>query len=212
MHRLFVGLEIPSTLWPALDAARGGVEEARWQRDDQLHLTLSFIGMTSRKVMRDIEGELASISFSPFALRLRGTGQFGKDGQVRALWVGVEDPEPVSLLHEKIQHRLAGLGLMLDQRRFIPHVTLARFPRRARPAVDAWFAANENLRSHEEWITNFTLFSSHKTDEGRYYRREASFGPNFDAYTDDIDRDMDEIDRCRSVDWYIDGGATPSWA
>jgi len=220
MHRLFVGLEIPSIMWPELDDARAGVEDARWQRDDQLHLTLAFIGLASRKVMRDIEDELAAVSFRPFALRLSGVGQFGKDGGIRTLWAGVDDPEPMAVLHEKIQHRLGGLGLILDQRRFIPHVTLARFPRRARPAVDAWFGANTNLCTREEWISHFTLFSSHKTDEGRFYRREASFGPHISMDTDDTQdglggfgdlggAEADGVDRTQSADWWMDGGAVP---
>lgn len=213
MQRLFVGLEIPESWWPQLDNARGGVEGANWQRDDQLHLTLAFIGHASKKVMRDIEGELAGVSFAPFELQLSGVGHFGKDGNVRTLWTGVKDPAPVQILHEKIMYRLGGMGLMLDQRRFVPHVTLARFPRRARPDVEGWYHANDTLKTPEDWFSHFTLFSSHKTAEGRFYRREASFGLGHEDWCEgawEAETTADADDRRRSADWYMAG--EPAWA
>ena len=44
MHRLFVALRPPRATREQLLDAMGGVPGARWQSDDQLHLTLRFIG------------------------------------------------------------------------------------------------------------------------------------------------------------------------
>ena len=44
MHRLFVALRPPEDARDALIDTMEGVEGARWQFDEQLHLTLRFAG------------------------------------------------------------------------------------------------------------------------------------------------------------------------
>ncbi|WP_420145100.1 2'-5' RNA ligase family protein, partial [Sphingobium sp.] len=44
MHRLFVAIRPPADQRANLLSLMGGVEGARWQSDDQLHITLRFIG------------------------------------------------------------------------------------------------------------------------------------------------------------------------
>src|SRR3546814_11259022 len=48
MHRLFVAIRPPSAIRKALLSIMGGVEGARWQSNDLLHLTLRFIGEVDR--------------------------------------------------------------------------------------------------------------------------------------------------------------------
>ncbi len=187
MVRLFVGLEIPETMYPELEFAQAGVEEAHWQRNDQLHLTLAFIGDTSNNIMREIEGELARITFDPFDLRLSGVGMFGKPGSPKALWAGVEDKAPLLKLHEKIMHILEPLGLDLDQRKYKPHVTLARFKKHAQSRVGDWLALNDTLRSHKETISHFSLFSSQMTSNGSYFDVESRFGQILASEADMVD-------------------------
>ena len=55
MIRLFVALEIPESVRERLGMLQGGVPGARWVDDDQLHLTLRFIGEVDENVLK---GEL----------------------------------------------------------------------------------------------------------------------------------------------------------
>jgi 2'-5' RNA ligase len=43
-HRLFIGIRPPIPVREALIDTMEALEGARWQDDDQLHLTLRFIG------------------------------------------------------------------------------------------------------------------------------------------------------------------------
>jgi len=176
MVRLFVGLELPESMRDALWDVRAGVEGAHWQRDDQLHLTLAFIGDVPHKVMREIEGELSRVSFTPFALQLKGVGLFGKPGQPKLLWAGVENPEPLRHLHEKIVHALGRIDVEVERRKYKPHVTLARFRRGAYARIGDWLTENETLTTPPETIEHFTLFSSQLTHQGSDYTPEARFG------------------------------------
>ena len=188
MIRLFVGLELSADQRAALQDVRSGVENARWQRDDQLHLTLAFIGEASRGLMQEIESALARIRFDPFDLTLKGVGQFGKTGKPKALWVGAENPEPLMHLHEKILRALESAEVETDRRRYKPHVTLARFTRGHPGRIGDWLSTNERLTTPGAHISHFTLYSSHLVQDGAHYRVEARFGPmgQLDAdFTDD---------------------------
>ena len=94
MIRLFAGLSIPHWIAQDLLDARSGVEGAHWQRDEQLHLTLSFFGTVTRRTSCEICDSLYRVQVRPFDVALRGVGTFGKPGMPRALWAGVENPHP----------------------------------------------------------------------------------------------------------------------
>lgn len=189
MLRLFVALELDPALCAILRTPRSDVEGAHWQRDDQLHLTLAFIGEVAHPLMREIEGELARVHFDPFDLALSGVGAFGRPGQPRVLWAGVENPTPILHLHEKIARAMERMGVAIDQRKFKPHVTLARFRRGAYARVGDWLSRHGHLVSPPQRVDHFTLFSSHRTDEGCFYRAEARFGRAIDLSAADVDPD-----------------------
>jgi 2'-5' RNA ligase len=131
MLRLFVALELPVVVRDALLAAMGGVLGARWQRDDQLHLTLRFIGEVDRHTAADIDAALATVNFQPFDLTLGDIGSFDRRGRIDCLWVGVRPRDPVAALAQRVDAALARVGITPETRAFIPHITVARFGREA---------------------------------------------------------------------------------
>ena len=75
--RLFVALPIPDSVAQRLLLLQGGVPGAGWQRREQLHLTLRFIGEVDGGDARAVEDALAGIDAPAFDLQLHGVGQFG---------------------------------------------------------------------------------------------------------------------------------------
>ena len=63
----------------------------------------------------------------PFEVALHGVGTFGKEWKPRALWAGVHPAEPVIHLNQKIDSALIRAGVRPEKRKYIPHITLARF-------------------------------------------------------------------------------------
>lgn len=134
MHRLFVALRPPPPLRKALLAAMGNVPGARWQDDEQLHLTLRFIGEVDRHAAEDVAAALGAVSHPAFDLRLDGTGCFDRRGRIDTIWAGVTPHRPVRSLHAAVTAALLRAGIPPDERAFVPHVTLARFSRGQEPA------------------------------------------------------------------------------
>lgn len=128
MHRLFVALELPVAMRDVLLSAMGGVAGARWQRDDQLHLTLRFIGEVDRHRAVDIAATLDNVRVEPLELALAETGSFGRRGRIDTLWVGVSPAEGIAALAQRVNQALLRVGLPAETRAFVPHVTVARLP------------------------------------------------------------------------------------
>ncbi len=165
--RLFVGLELPPAVRDGLLDVMGGVAGARWQRDDQLHLTLRFIGEVDRRQALDIDAALATVNFTPLALALGNVGSFDRRGRIDTLWVGVTPQEEVSALARRVEAALARhAGLAAETRAFMPHITVARFGRSSGSL--AGFPARP-LNAKPFAIPGFALWESQLTPDGSEY-------------------------------------------
>lgn len=171
MHRLFVAIIPPRPVRARLLALMHGVEGARWQSDDQLHLTLRFVGEVDRHGAADIAASLARVRFDPFAAALSGVGTFGNGGRVHTLWAGAVPRDTLTALHHRVDAAIAGAGIAPDRRAFMPHVTLARFARTADPAgILAFVARHAGLASVRFAVTAFALMESSLGSEGASYQ------------------------------------------
>lgn len=181
MTRLFIALELPEEIKERLVACCGGVEGARWQSAGQMHLTLRFIGEVNQPQKLDIRAALSSISFPPFEVTLDGVGLFGKARKPRALWVGVKNAEPLKHLHEKIDQSLAAAGFQPEERKFTPHVTLARFRGGRANRLEDFLEHYAGLSLPAFQVSSLALFSSHLSHNGAQYRIEESYPAHSDV-------------------------------
>ena len=174
MHRLFVAIRPPEEVRDLLIDAMDDSPALRWVGDEQLHLTLRFIGEVERPVANDIAAALDRIRSLAFELRVTGVGKFEKRSG-GALWAGVEPKAPVAALAAKVERALQQAGLEPEHRSFSPHITLARWNRRNSEAVDAFMTRNADLRSHPFEVDRFILFESKLSRHGPHYAEVARF-------------------------------------
>ena len=119
MHRLFVAIRPPAAVRSVLLEAMGGISGARWQRDDQLHLTLRFIGEVDRHLAGDIHAALGAVHQPTFEIALNGIGHFERRGWPDAVWAGITPHDPLHALHKKVDAALSRVGVAPDQRAFL---------------------------------------------------------------------------------------------
>jgi 2'-5' RNA ligase len=117
----------------ALLAVMGDMVGARWQDDELLHLTIRFIGEVDRHQAEDIAAAMGSVRHPAFDLRLDGIGSFDKRGRIDNIWAGVSPHQPVRSLFAAVSSALGRVGVPPEERAFVPHITLARFPRTQAP-------------------------------------------------------------------------------
>lgn len=170
MHRLFVGFHLPLAIRARLLALSGGVPGARWQSDDQLHITLRFIGEVERPLAEDIALALSGVRFAPIEVSLAGVGQFDSRGRPNAVWAGVRPHAPLADLHKKIDQTLVRCGLAPERRAYLPHITLARLNTATPPGATADFlATHAALASAPFTLDHFLLIESHLGREAASY-------------------------------------------
>jgi 2'-5' RNA ligase len=128
--RAFVAIDLPDPVRAALEAVQERLPLGRPVDPDQMHLTLAFLGEQPDDVIEAAHHAMEGVRLPPFELQLQGLGTFG-DRQPTVLWAGLRDPGPVKALHDRLLPALHGAGIVLERRRFRPHVTLARFDRTA---------------------------------------------------------------------------------
>lgn len=146
-----------------------GVAGARWQDDDQLHLTLRFLGDIDARVADDVAASLAQVRAPGFSLALAGLGTFDRRGRVHTLWAGIARPhDPLLHLQRKVEQACVRGGLAPETRAFAPHVTLARLNGSAAP-VDGFLAAHAGFTSPAFPVTHFALYESHLGAAGSSY-------------------------------------------
>ena len=124
--RLFAALRPPRAVRERLAATMEGVDGARWQSDDQLHLTLRFFGEVGRHTASDLLASLGSLSLAAPTLRVEGAGSFDRRGRVDTLWARVVPREPLAALVARVERAAQSAGLPPERRTHLPHVTLAR--------------------------------------------------------------------------------------
>jgi 2'-5' RNA ligase len=173
MHRLFLAIRPPEEIRDLLIDVMDDGADFHWQSDEQLHLTLRFIGEVERPLATDIAHSMAGLRSPPFELRLSGLGTFDhRSGG--AIWAGVEPAEPVKALAARVERICQSAGLAPERRAFRPHITLARWkgPRshEARAFLDGRHLASEPFA-----VDHVILYESRLSRHGAHYEAVEQF-------------------------------------
>jgi 2'-5' RNA ligase len=174
MHRLFVAIRPPEAICDLLVDAMDDSPELRWVGDEQLHLTLRFVGEVERPVGDDLAASLEPQRSEPFDLRISGVGRFDQR-RGGAVWAGVEPKAAVAALAAKVERACQSVGIEAERRAFHPHITLARWKGRSSRAADSLVERLGGLASEPFTVDRFTLFESHLSRHGPHYEAVAEY-------------------------------------
>lgn len=167
-HRLFAAIRPPATVIDALLDLETWIPGARWQDEDQLHLTLRFFGEVEAAQAEDVAEALESVRAAPLALALRGVGHFEKKGRAHTLWAGLAPSDALAALQRKVETAARRAGLTPESRKFAPHITLARLGAGSGP-VAPFLAAHGALAGAPWQVETFDLVESTLTPRGSDY-------------------------------------------
>ena len=130
MIRSFVALPVPARQREQLAAylaACSLVEPGlSWVPAENLHLTLRFLGSRTPEVLEALDAQLKDLRWPSFDLGVAGLSTFGGK-RARLVWLGLEVGLAAALaLAGEVERRCQAIGVAPEERRFRPHVTLAR--------------------------------------------------------------------------------------
>jgi RNA 2',3'-cyclic 3'-phosphodiesterase len=142
-----------------------GADRLRWTGRPGWHFTLAFYGEVDDDVVPELSARLerAARRTEPFALAMRGGGQFGRG---RALWAGAEgDLRTLRLLADRAEAAARKAGVPMGEHRpYKAHLTVAR----SREAVDvrSYLSALEHFTSRTWTVAGLVLVRSNLPRSG----------------------------------------------
>ncbi len=167
--RLFVAIPIPQDLTARLASFASGVRGARWVRPEGMHITLYFVGDADRQHASDLDVELSQISMPAFDLRSDRFGYFERGNKIKSIWAGVENSEALRYLQGRVETAAVRAGFAREERKYKPHITLARLNHTRAQDVGQWIAAHDAMEPAKIAVEHFTLYRSHLAREGAIY-------------------------------------------
>lgn len=173
MKRLFIA--IPSSV--TIQEIIGEIEHewkkradgtVKWVNPEHAHLTLHFLGDVNGEAIPEIITVLkeSTAKVRPFLLALGGLGAFPQPWSAKVLYINAEEVKShiLNSLHKKIGEGLKALGFTIDNRPFVPHITLGRL-RQERKLTTEWYVTRPAAWS----IDSINLMESRLYNAGPVY-------------------------------------------
>lgn len=148
-------------------------------RDEQLHLTLHFLGNSDPDALHKL---LTPVKFTSFDIEINHLGSFGGKQKNGVLWAGFAKCNALEVLQQKLA---TGLGQQIEvseMRNYKPHITLAR----SRPGYPATALNNflaQFVAPLKFTVTEFALYNSITHPCGAQYLKLASYPAGLEATT-----------------------------
>ncbi|HET9069283.1 MAG TPA: RNA 2',3'-cyclic phosphodiesterase [Amaricoccus sp.] len=176
MIRAFAALALPEPVRFDLMLLQQGLPIPRAAPPESLHLTLVFLGEIGERLLEDIDSAFRAIIAPRFELAIAGVDLFGGP-RPRLVYAGVSTNPALSHLQAKVETAARNAGLALPGRRFVPHVTLARLPKRFtdRERLERAIANRGAYAAPRFDVEDFRLFRSHLGGEGPLYEELARY-------------------------------------
>lgn len=174
--RLFVAVDLP----PDVKAAAGTVierlrpvaPEAKWVPEENLHVTIAFLGETPLVEEISAAVDSAAASLRPFSSALNGLGTFPSARRARVVWLALDGEPGYGAVAAAVWRELRPLGFEPEGRAFAAHLTIARL------RAPAPFTATTEVPSLGFDVDALTLFRSRLARPAPTYEpvRMAPFG------------------------------------
>jgi len=171
-RRLFLAIGLPPPIKQALAPLVASLPDVRWTPEEQLHLTLRFLGDVEEERIETLTDRLSTLHVQKFLLSLEGAGAFPTKDSPRVLWCGVGNGHPrLHQLRQRVDDAVLACGIEVDFKTFHPHVTLARCGPKAGPGVNAWLRKHQDFAGPSFSVEAFELFASELRPSGPTHTR-----------------------------------------
>jgi len=131
--RLFIAIDLPGKIKERIVRLQNNLKteapRATWVKPENLHLTLIFLGNTDYSQIPEIISTLSQLKDDAFEITFWDIGGFPNQNRAEIIFLGIKENLALNYLQGKIRERLEKLNLRIDDKKFVPHLTLARLKR-----------------------------------------------------------------------------------
>jgi len=148
-------------------------EQIKWVDTNNFHLTLRFLGNTTREQLYQLVDCFDDLSGSvnSFDLNIKGTGYFKSKGQPRVLFVKINESETLNQLAQAVEKCAVAAGFEEELKPFKAHLTLGRI--KFLQNKTKFFSLVDELAETEYQqvhVSEFILYQSILRPEGPIYK------------------------------------------
>lgn len=176
--RVFVAIDLPENVRSELAALQHFLAVGRSVPEENLHLTLTFLGEQREEALEETHEALSAITSPAFDLELYGVGTFGKRSP-QVVFADMARCDALIELEGRMTRSLRNAGLDFEKRRFRPHVTIARLPKVVSAfelaEVRDYLDAHASFRGSPFQVTCFHLFRSTLRPQGAVHEVLATY-------------------------------------
>ena len=148
--RTFISVTVPKEILSLQEMLKTTIDfkgkNLKWVKSGQIHLTLKFIGYTPPDSVDKINGILSEVvkRHEWIELFVTGTGCFPVPKRPRVLWLGMSGAiNKLNNFVSDINVSLEKLGFPIEEKEFIPHITIGRvsYPPKSTPDISTFLQA-----------------------------------------------------------------------
>ena len=176
--RAFLAIQLPEPTRRSISAVQKRIEAKapgfyRWTPQDQLHITLYFLGELEEEQAEKVAAAVASVKAEPFEIATEGLVSLPDLRNPRILATSiVGEVEKLKRFQQRLSDTVLPLAAFKENRAFFPHVTFARInkhkPGNAK-AVKTALASCQAPRTEPFAVVTFDLVESVLTSKGPEY-------------------------------------------
>ncbi len=169
----FVAVDIPDSIATSLVSFQpDSGSKIRLVKPDQMHITLHYIGAADLETVSKISQSLEKVTAKSFRISLRGVGTFSTYNKSKVLWAGVNNFDGLRKLYLAVGEALSEIDIELEQRKYKPHVTLARLGRGVPSDVAKEFIEKGSSLDYQDIpINRYILYRSSPINGISHYER-----------------------------------------
>jgi 2'-5' RNA ligase len=131
--RLFMAINIPPEITDKITPLQKILADTKadiaWVSPANYHITVKFLGETDESLLPEITARMnrAAAEVPAFPLEAEGLDKLPEKGPTRVIISRILSPEQrLTKLHRLLDSAIGGMGLPMDTRVLVPHLTLGR--------------------------------------------------------------------------------------
>lgn len=143
--------------------------EYKWTPKKNLHLTLNFLGNIEINQLTSLKEVLQqkTSDHKRFTLKIMNVGAFPNSQQARTIWLGTQKENALLRLQGDLQMGLNQINIKSDERKFFPHITLARLTKAIH--IGDFISTFPHTPISSLNVTQIVLYESHAQGHHSFY-------------------------------------------
>jgi len=127
--RSFIGIPLNNNTQDEIYKIYPQIKNLRFTKKENLHITVKFLGEVKEegigKIKKIIEESCSDLE--KFKISCNRLSSFPTLSSARVIWVNViEGAKIIEKIYNKLEEKLEKLGFQTENRKYIPHITIAR--------------------------------------------------------------------------------------